>query len=117
MTHAVIDMDSFGTQQGKQSLQFSGSTSWEYRQLLYTPAPGDQHVRLSFWNSTSKDYYIDDAVIRENVDIERPTTPGVWQAEHEPEALKLTWAGSTDDMGVASYQLSYKKQTRRTGAQ
>ncbi|MEK5237891.1 glycosyl hydrolase [Paenibacillus sp. FSL L8-0470] len=109
VTHAVIDMDSFGTQQGKQSLQFSGSTSWEYRQLLYTPAPGDQHVRLSFWNSTSKDYYIDDAVIRENVDIERPTTPGVWQAEHEPEALKLTWAGSTDDMGVASYQLSYKK--------
>ncbi|MDF1585161.1 fibronectin type III domain-containing protein, partial [Marinimicrococcus flavescens] len=29
--------------------------------------------------------------------------------EHEPEALKLTWTGSTDDMGVESYQLSYKK--------
>ncbi|MBW4080756.1 glycosyl hydrolase [Paenibacillus sp. S150] len=109
VTNATIDMDAFGAQQSKELLHFSGSTDWEYRQLLYTPEPDVQYIRLSFWNGTSKDYYIDDAVIRENVDIERPTTPGVWQAEHEPEALKLTWAGSTDDMGVDSYQLSYKK--------
>lgn len=109
VTSAIIDMDIFGAQQSKQSLHFSGSTGWEYRQLLYTPAPGAQYIRLAFWNSTSKDYYIDDAVIRENVDIERPTMPGMWQAEHEPEAIKLTWEGSTDDMAVDSYQLSYKK--------
>ncbi|WP_054940967.1 glycosyl hydrolase [Paenibacillus ihuae] len=109
VTSASVDMDIFGTQQGKQVLQFSGSTSWEYRQLLYTPAPGVQYIRLSFWNSTSKDYYIDDAVIRENVDIERPTIPGAWQTEREPDSLKLTWSGSTDDMAVDSYQLSYKK--------
>lgn len=114
VTNGAINMDSFGVVQGKQTLYFSGSTSWEYRQLLYTPAPGVQSIRLSFWNSTSKDFYIDDALIRENVDIERPSTPGVWETEHEPEALKLTWSGSTDDMAVASYQLSYKK-TNDTG--
>lgn len=109
VTSAAIDLDAFGSQQTKQYLYFSGSTQWEYKQLLYTPAPGVQYIRFSFWNSTSKDYYIDDAVIRENVDIERPTTPGTWTAEHEPDSLKLTWAGSTDDMAVESYQLSYKK--------
>ncbi|SDL13974.1 glycosyl hydrolase [Paenibacillus jilunlii] len=109
VTNATIDMDAFGAQQTKEQLHFSGSTDWEYRQLLYTPGPGVQHIRLSFWNGTGKDYYIDDAVIRENVDIERPTTPGVWQARHDPGALKLTWAGSTDDMGVESYQLAYKR--------
>ncbi|KAI7252278.1 hypothetical protein KC345_g11499 [Hortaea werneckii] len=109
VTSAVIDLDAFGSQQTKEHLYYSGSTQWEYKQLLYTPAPGVQYVRLSFWNSTSKDYYIDDAVIRENVDIERPSTPGTWKTEHEPESLKLTWPGSTDDMAVDSYQLSYKR--------
>ncbi|WP_187355304.1 glycosyl hydrolase [Paenibacillus tengchongensis] len=109
VTSAAVDMDYFGSQQGKERLTFSGSTSWEYRQLLYTPAPGVSYVRLSFWNGTAKDYYIDDAVIRENVDIERPTAPGAWQATAEPESLTLTWAGSTDDMAVQSYELSYKK--------
>ncbi len=105
----TISMDSFGTQQGQQNLTFSGSTEWEYKQLLYTPPQGVQHIRISFWNSTAADYYIDDAVIRENVDIENPTTPGQWQAEHRPDSLTLRWEGSTDDMGVASYELSYKK--------
>ncbi|WP_019911152.1 glycosyl hydrolase [Paenibacillus sp. HW567] len=109
VTNAVIDMDAFGPTQTKEQLHFSGSTAWEYRQLLYTPGPGVQYVRLSFWNSTSKDYYIDDAVIRENVDIERPSTPGKWQTVHEPDSLKLVWAESTDDMGVEAYQLSYKR--------
>lgn len=109
VTNAVIDLDAFGSQQTKEHLYYSGSTQWEYKQLLYTPAPGVQYVRLSFWNSTSKDYYLDDAVIRENVDIERPSTPGVWKTEHEPESLKLSWTGSTDDMAVESYQLSYKR--------
>ncbi|MBT2289767.1 fibronectin type III domain-containing protein [Paenibacillus albidus] len=105
----VIDMDFFGTEQGKETLAFTGSTDWEYQQLLYTPEPGVEYVRFSFWNNTSMDYYIDDAVIRENVDIEDPTTPGAWQTRHEPEALTLTWTGSTDDIGVESYQLSYKR--------
>ncbi|WP_162551090.1 glycosyl hydrolase [Paenibacillus tepidiphilus] len=109
VTSATVDMDYFGTQQGKQRLTFSGSTGWEYRQLLYTPGPGVAHIRLSFWNGTSKDYYIDDAVIRENVDIERPSTPGAWQSRAQPDALELDWNGSTDDMGVDSYLLSYKK--------
>ncbi|MNC03175.1 hypothetical protein D3C75_505730 [compost metagenome] len=61
-----ISMDSFGTQQGQQYISFSGSTEWEYKQLLYTPPQGVQYVRISFWNSTAADYYIDDAVIREN---------------------------------------------------
>lgn len=115
VTSAAIDLDAFGSQQTKQYLYFSGSTQWEYKQLLYTPAPGVQYIRFSFWNSTSKDYYIDDALIRENVDIERPSTPGTWTAEHEPDSLKLTWAGSTDDMAVESYQLSYKKQKTPAG--
>ncbi len=109
VTNATIDMDIFGTKQSKEQLHFSGSTEWEYRQLLYTPGPGVQYIRLSFWNATSKDYYIDDGIIRENVDIERPTTPGAWQAQHDSKALKLTWAGSTDDMGVDSYQIFYKR--------
>jgi mannan endo-1,4-beta-mannosidase len=107
----TLTMDSFGTQQGQQNLTFSGSTEWEYKQLLYTPLQGVQHIRISFWNSTAADYYMDDAVIRENVDTENPTTPGQWQAEHRPDSLKLRWEGSTDDMGVASYELAYKKVT------
>ncbi|WP_169834309.1 glycosyl hydrolase [Paenibacillus donghaensis] len=104
-----VDLDYFGTQQGKVKLHFTGSTSWEYHQLLYTAPPGVQHIRISFWNSTSAVYYLDDVVIRENIDIERPTPPGAWQTSHNPDALKLAWAESTDDMGVEAYQLAYKK--------
>lgn len=109
VTGHQISMDSFGPQQGQENLIFSGSTDWEYRQLLYTPDQGVQYIRISFWNNTGSDYYIDDVVIRENVDIEPPTRPGQWEARHQPGSLALAWEGSTDDMGVVSYELSYKK--------
>lgn len=108
-TGHTISMEYFGSQQGKESLKFSGSTDWEYQQILFTPAAGVQYARVSFWNNTAVDYFIDDAVIREYADEEPPTAPGKWETELIEDGLKLTWTGSADDSGVEAYQLSYKK--------
>jgi len=104
----IISMEYFGTNNGKESLTFSGSTDWEYRQILFTPATGTQYLRLSFWNNTSMSYFIDDVVIQEYVDTEPPTQPGDLSTEHIKDGLKLTWTGSADESGVTAYQLSYK---------
>lgn len=37
VTSHMISMEYFGSQQGKESLKFSGSTDWEYQQILFTP--------------------------------------------------------------------------------
>ncbi|MCM3700280.1 glycosyl hydrolase [Paenibacillus macerans] len=109
VTSHTISMEYFGSQQGKESLKFSGSTDWEYQEVLFTPTAGVQHVRVSFWNNTAVDYFIDDAMIQEYADDEPPTAPGALKTEHIQNGLKLTWTGSADDSGAETYQLSYKK--------
>jgi mannan endo-1,4-beta-mannosidase len=104
-----ISLDIFGTQQGKENLTFRSTADWEYKELLYTAQAGVQYIRLSFWNNTASDYYIDDAVIEEYADLEPPSKPGAWQAEHYSGGLKLTWSGSADNSGMDGYQIRYKK--------
>ncbi|MFC5471521.1 glycosyl hydrolase [Cohnella suwonensis] len=106
---ANIGLNTFGSQEGTIPIPFTGSTSWEYQEIVFTATDDTSSMRIAFWNDSGIDYYIDDAVIREAVDQEKPSIPGELSVTHQPQALILNWQGSVDNEGVQAYEISYKK--------
>ncbi len=110
---ANINLNTFSaTGEGIIPISFTGSVSWEYQNLLYTPAEGVTHMRIAFWNDSGVDYFIDDAVIREITDTANapPAPANVSVGEKTALTAELAWDASTDGSGITEYIISYQPQ-------
>ena len=102
-----IGINTFGDETQTIMLPFTGSTDWEYKELQLTVDSSVQSLRIAFWNETGIDYYLDDAVIREKVNM-KPAAPAELSAARWGQSLLLSWPASADDGEIDYYEIAYR---------
>lgn len=93
-------------------IPITATTEWQYAELVHESA-GQVGARINIWNDTGVKYAVDDVWIAELPAVPddlKPSVPGNLSAgDVTALTAELQWEPSTDELGVAEYEVSYRR--------